>query len=151
MNPADIALVVTTVLIGVLAGNEVGTLTVVHPALESAGYPAGRPGAQAVVARYGRIMPAVMPITTAITFLTAMLLEDTPSVLLLIAGAALALMIVVTLIGLAPLNKAQIAATDATPAEEWRGWRVRWLRLHSIRVVLDLTALTLAAVAALLR
>ncbi|HEX2141179.1 MAG TPA: anthrone oxygenase family protein [Candidatus Limnocylindria bacterium] len=151
MNLADIAVVVATVLVGLLAGNELGTLSVVHPALEKAGYPAGRPGAQAIVARYGKVMPAAMPLTIAVTFLTAALLDGTQTVLMLIAGALLVVMLLVTLVGLAPLNSRQIAATESTPAEEWRGWRKRWLKLHTVRVVCDITALVLVATAALLR
>jgi hypothetical protein len=151
VNLADVALVVTTVLVGLLAGNELGTFAVVHPALERAGYPEGRPGAQAIVARYGKVMPAAMPVTIAVTFATAILLDDNLSVLLTVAGALLVVMLVVTLAGLAPLNARQLAATADTPAEEWRAWRQRWLRLHSVRVLCDITALTLVAIAALQR
>ncbi|MEX0657552.1 MAG: anthrone oxygenase family protein [Egibacteraceae bacterium] len=147
----EIALVATIVLVGVVAGNEIGTLVVIHPALDRVPYASGRPAAQAVVARFGRVMPVLMPITIAVTFVTALVLDGTPSVLLLLAGAALVAMLIVTFAGLMPLNTSQLGADETTPADEWYGWRARWLRLHAVRVVCDLAALVLVAVAAVVR
>lgn len=151
MTPADIGLVATLVLVGLLAGNELGTLTVIHPALDSVRYGSGRPAAQAIIARFGRVMPALMPVTIVVTFVTALALDGRASMLLLVAGAALVLMLVVTFAGLMPLNTLQLEAGEETPADEWRGWRQRWLRLHGARVACDLLALVLVAVAAVAR
>jgi hypothetical protein len=145
------ALVATVVLVGLLAGNELGTLAVVHPALDRVPYAAGRPAAQAVVDRFGRVMPVFMPVTLAVTLITALLVDGLAAVLLFVAGAALVVMLAVTFAGLMPLNRRQLGATEATPVEDWRAWRQRWLPLHGVRVVCDVAALVLAAVAAVVR
>jgi hypothetical protein len=151
MTLVELGLVATVVLVGVLAGNEVGTLTVIHPALDRLPYDAGRPAAQAVVAGFGRVMPVLMPVTVAVTLLTAVGSDGASAVLLFVAVGALVAMLVVTFVALMPLNARQLAAGEGTPEHEWRSWRQRWLRHHAVRVTLDLSALVLVAVAVVVR
>jgi hypothetical protein len=145
MSPAEVALLAATVLVGLLAGNELGTLAVIHPALDRLGHPAGVQPAQAVIAAYGRVMPVVMPVTIAVTAGAAALLDSGPRRAALVAVGLLVAMLVVTFAGLMPLNRAQLEARASTPAQRWAGWRSRWRRLHAVRVVLDVAALVAVA------
>jgi hypothetical protein len=148
MTPADIGLIATIVLVGALAGNELGTLTVIHPALDRLPYASSRPGTEAVSAGFGRVLPVVMTVTVIATFATALALDGRASVLLLIAGTALVAMLVVTFVGLMPLYARELKAGKDTPEEEWRAGRERWMRFHSVRVSLDGGAFVLVTVAA---
>ena len=147
MTAADLLAVAAVVLLGVLAGNEAGTLLVIHPSLDRLPPAAARPAAQAVVAGYGRVMPVLMPVSLAVTVVAGIVLGGTAGILMLIAGGALAVMIAITFARLMPLNTLQLDADPATPDEVWEGWRARWRRWHTVRVACDLLALLLVAVA----
>ncbi|MGI8406542.1 MAG: DUF1772 domain-containing protein [Thermomicrobiales bacterium] len=149
MTVADAGLMMTIVLIGLLTGNELGTL-IIHSTLDGLSFDESRPAAQAIVTRMGRLMPIAMPLTLLVTFASAIACTGNASALLTIAGVALVVMLVITFVGLMPLNSRELGATAGTAEADWRGWRKRWLHLHSFRVVCDLTALVLVAIAAVL-
>ncbi len=131
-------------LTSLLVGNEVGTWSVVHPALDTLPFEANVPAERAIVRRYGQLMPILMPLTIASGILVLALGRASGSFLLALAGVAcLALMLAVTLAGNVPINKRLLAATMDTPPATWWALRRRWDRLHCLRVLLDAAALAL--------
>lgn len=147
MSIVEFGVVASIVLVGLLAGDELGTL-IIHATLDGLLYAEGRPAAQAIVKRLGVVMPVAMPLTVVVTLLTGFGLNGSASLLLIIAGAVLVVMVVITFVKLIPLNVRKLRASAETPESDWRAWRKRWLHWHSIRVGCDLAALVMAAFAA---
>lgn len=126
---------------GLLAGNELGTLIGLHPALRRLPLAAEIEAEQALNARLGKIMPFYMTGTVLAAGATALDRrgERTGPLAATAAGASL-LMLGITLVGNVPLNERTLAYPSDGGAEEWAAIRRRWERLHVVRVLLDLTA-----------
>jgi len=137
-------------LVGLLAGNELCAL-IIHVTLDRLPTTQSLAGSQAITRQLGQLMPIFMPITIIVTFATGIGLHNVRSALLIAAGCALVGMLIITLVGLRPLNDHELAATVETPESDWRSWRRKWVRLHSVRVGCDVAALVLVAVAAVIR
>ena len=137
-------------LAGLLAGNELGTLAAVHPALRKLDLRSQVAAEKAVTARYGVFMPPLM-IVTLVAGIAATLDAESDAFALDLAGsAAVGAMIAITLAGNVPINSATLAfPDDGGPEEEWERLRGRWERLHVARVGLDLAAFACFALAAL--
>lgn len=136
---------------GLLAGNEVSTLIGFHPALRALPLPAQIQAEQALNARLVRIMPFYVTGTVIAACAAAVDRRGSGSDVELTATAAVAtsLMLAITLLGNVPLNRATLAyPSDGDPAG-WAAIRRRWERLHTARVLLDLTAFAALATAAL--
>lgn len=143
----DIMLIIATCLTGVVAGAEAATL-IIHKTVDQLDFTPGRVAAQAINKKVGSLMPIVMPATVIAALVCAFLVLGTASsILLFVAAVALVMMLVITFVGLAPLNAREEAATGETPIAEWHALRARWMRLHSLRVVCDALALILVACA----
>jgi len=154
MTIAELGIFGAVLLVGLLAGNELCAL-IVHVTLDRLPTAQSLAGSQAVTRQMGQLMPIFMPITIIVTFATGIAtfvtgigLNNVRSALLIAAGCALVGMLVITLVGLRPLNDHELAATAETPETDWRSWRRKWIRLHSVRVGCDIAALVLVAVAA---
>jgi hypothetical protein len=147
MTVVELGVFATILLVGLLAGNELCSL-IIHVTLDRLPISQSRPGSQAITRQLGALMPAFMPVTILVTFATGIGLSSGRSVLIILAGCALVGMLVITLVGLKPLNGRELAATDSTPDADWRTWRRKWLRLHGLRVGCDVAALILVALAA---
>lgn len=139
---------VNLLLASLLTGNEVGTRVAIHPALETLP-PAGRVEAeQAVTRRLGRLMPALMTSTILSCLPVLALSRDRRSVAtrLTLGGlACYAGMLLVTLLGNVPLNRRILEASPQSPPLDWAELRARWDRLHTVRVLLDITGWSLLA------
>jgi hypothetical protein len=147
MTIVELGIFGTILLVGLLAGNELGAL-IVHVTLDRLPISQSLPGTQAITRQLGQLMPIFMPVTIIVTFATGIGLANARSLLLILAGCALVGMLVITFVGLKPLNGRELAATDSTPENDWRKWRRKWLQLHSLRVGCDVAALILVAFAA---
>jgi uncharacterized membrane protein len=133
--------VVSVVLTGLFAGNELATLTALHPALRALPLPAQIAAERALTYRLRQIMPVVMTTTLVVTAAAAAALAGDPGFgLAVVATVALAAMLAITLLGNMPLNLRTEAFPTNGDAAEWRSLRSRWERLHVVRVVLDLLA-----------
>jgi uncharacterized membrane protein len=137
----DALVVVGVVVTGLLAGNELGTLAALHPALRALPLPTQVAAERALTHRLRRIMPVAMTATLVAAAAAAVSLAGDPGFPLgVVAAAALAAMLAVTLVGNMPLNLRTEAFPDQGDAAEWRAIRGRWERLHLVRVALDLVA-----------
>ena len=134
---------------GVLTGNELGTFSVVHPAIQRLPFAEEVRAEQEITRRYGYVMPAVMTLAVASGVAAA---RDGEERALTVAGTACyATMLAITLIGNVPINTRTLRFGPGGDPSEWRALRRRWDRLHGVRVVLDLAGLTCAAIGALRR
>ncbi len=149
MTIAAIGIFGAILLVGLLAGNELCAL-IIHVTLDRLPTAQSLPGSQAITRQLGQLMPVFMPITIIVTFATGIGLNNVRSALLITAGCALVGMLIITLVGLRPLNDHELAATAETPETDWRAWRRKWVRLHSVRVGCDVAALVLVAAAAVI-
>ncbi len=128
-------------LTGLFAGNELATLTALHPALRALPLPTQIAAERALTHRLRQIMLVVMTTTLVVTAAaTAALAGDPGFGLAVVATAALAAMLAITLLGSMPLNLRTEAFPTEGDAAEWRTLRSRWERLHVVRVLLDLLA-----------
>ena len=123
-------------LAGMLAGNELGTWVAVHPALGELG-PAERLRAeQALTRRFGAVMPAWMGSALASGFAAALLARGSAgSRRTLLGTLCFAAMLASTRLGNVPINKRTLELTE-NDIEEFGRLRVRWGRLHTLRVTL---------------
>lgn len=131
---------------GLLAGNELGTLIGLHPALRTLPLATQIQAEQALTTRLGRLMPFSMGATVLATTTAAVDQRGEPGFpLAATAAAASALMLGVTLVGNVPLNAQTLAYLTDGDAAGWARIRRRWERLHVVRVLLDLVALAASA------
>jgi hypothetical protein len=133
-----------------MAGNEFAVAAFVHPQLYRLDDKAHAQAASFLARTLGRWMP----IWYALAFLLILGAywehhPSEPSRLILAAGALWLLIIVWTLLVLVPINNRISRLNPQSPYEGWRGDRVRWDRLHRIRVVL-LTVAVLTFITGLL-
>lgn len=150
MSGLEVAQALNLLLAAVLVGNEVGTWAVVHPALNTLPFEAALRPEQAIVRRYGRFMPVLVPLTLASGVLVLSLGLSGISYRLTLAGVlCLAAMLAVTLVGNMPINRRLLSASLDTPPSAWWSLRRSWDRLHSVRVVFDIAALALLIAAVL--
>ncbi|HEX6257527.1 MAG TPA: DUF1772 domain-containing protein [Euzebyales bacterium] len=145
-------LTLATVLAGLLAGNELSTLTVSHPALDRLPLPTQIAAERVLTRRLGRIMPFVMTTTIAVTVVAAVLLIGEPGFgAAVLAAVALIAMLATTLIGNVPRNRRTEQFPHDGTLEEWRAIRRPWHRLHTARVALDIFAFVALVLAVLVR
>ncbi len=135
---------VNLLLAGMLAGNELGTLAAVHPALEELSPPERLRAEQALTRRFGAIMPGWMGSALASSFAAALLSRGSAGFRRTLLGAVcFAAMLASTRLGNVPINARTLELTE-DDIEEFERIRERWGRLHTLRV-----ALTTAGFAAL--
>ena len=142
---------VNLVLAGLLAGNELGTKVAVHPSLERLSTPERIRAAQEVTRRYAAIMPFWMSSVIVSCLPVLALSRGTSAFRPTLAGTAcFAGTLVSTLIGNVPINNRVLEMSPETDVEEeFVELRRGWDRLHSLRVVLNVTGLALLCVGTL--
>ena len=86
---------------------------------------------------FGRVMPILLPLTSVLIVLTAVVAPDgAPRVLWVIASAAAAVLIAFTLAVNVPINKRTLTWDAEHPPQGWRADRRRWHTYQEIRAVL---------------
>jgi hypothetical protein len=135
---------------GLLAGNEVGTLIGIHPALRALPLRAEIEAEQALNGRLTRFMPFYLSGTVLAAVAAAADRRGGPGFRRAAAAAgASALMLGITLVGNVPLNSRTLSYPGAGDAAGWSAIRRPWERLHVARVLLDLAAFAALVSAAL--
>lgn len=152
-----IARAVNLITVGLLSGNEFGSLLNVHPAVDDLDLPTRIRAEQAITERYGKVMPFFMSAAIAsflpVLWMTRRARPARPAPSLLNAGsmACFVAMLATTLIGNVPINKALLALDPATTTESaFDDLRMRWRRLHLARNAFDILGLALTVAAAAL-
>jgi Domain of unknown function (DUF1772) len=137
-------------LAGVLLGNELSTLLVVHPAARTLSLPRQVEIEKSLTRRYGLIMPVVMIATIVSGVAVAVGAEADGRVLAIAGTACLAVMLGVTFAGNMPVNVYTLRADPEGVEEgEWRSRRRTWHRWHLLRVLLDAAAMACFVLAVL--
>lgn len=137
-------------LTGLLAGNELGTLIGSHPAIRALPLAGQIEAEQTLTGRLAKIMPFYTSGTLLATIAAAANRAGRPGFGLSVAAAtATTGMLLITAVGNIPLNTATMAYPTTGDPLGWAGIRRRWERLHTTRVLLDLTAFGCLAAAAL--
>ncbi len=147
-----LARLLNLVLAGVLTGNEVGTKAVVHPALDTLPRGARYEAERAVVGRYGRVMPVLMPLTilSAVPLLVAIRDRRSPAFRATLTGVvAYGAMVAVTVGGELPINRRILDPAAPAAPDDFEERRRRWDRNHTARVACDLIGFACFCVGAL--
>jgi hypothetical protein len=140
-------------LVGMLTGNEFGTLAGVYPALDRISPMARLEALKGVYRRMGGFMPPYM-LSTLGSFLPVLVLQRRPGTAAFrftLAGlACFVAMVMITRRGNLPIN-ARIEELPAEEAslEEFGELRERWTRLHAARNVLNVAGLVFTSLGAL--
>ncbi len=142
---------INLILAALLVGNEFGTWVAVHPALGTMPTPAHVRAEQALVHRYGKIMPVWMTSVIVSCLPVATLARNRGSSRLTLAGMVCFIaMLISTLLGNVPINNRVLElAPDETSPESWRELREQWDRLHTLRILLNVVGLSLLQLGAL--
>ena len=139
---------VALVLAGLLAGSELTSRIIVHPALWQLPHDAQVKAEKATYRRFASIDPFLMTATVAVCFAAAAAEHGTAATLTFAAAGCFTLMLAMTLALNMPINLAVFRWDEehGNP-EQWRQLRRRWDLIHTGRVILDSTGFALVAVA----
>jgi uncharacterized membrane protein len=138
---AEAILVLSVLLSGLLAGNELATLIAFHPALHRIPLHEQVAAEQALTRRLGLIMPIYMTAALVAAIAAAVaLVGEAEFGFALAAAVALGVMLAITLVWNVPLNRQTIEFPPEGGEHAWSDIRRPWERLHAVRVVLDLAA-----------
>lgn len=148
-----VARLVNLVLVGMLTGNEFGTLAGVYPALDRISPMARLEALQGVYRRMGGFMPPYM-LSTLGSFLPVLLLQRRPgsaAFRFTLAGLmCFVAMIMITRRGNLPINaRIEELPTDEGSLDEFGELRERWTWLHAARNVLNVLGLVFTTLGAL--
>jgi Domain of unknown function (DUF1772) len=92
---------------------------------------------QGMLRTFGRVMPILLPLTSVLIVLTALVAPaDARRVLWVVAVVAAAVLIAFTLTVNVPINKRTLTWDAEHPPEGWRADRRRWHAYQGVRAVL---------------
>jgi hypothetical protein len=92
---------------------------------------------QGMLRTFGRVMPILLPLTSALIVLTAVVAPaGAPRLLWVVAAVAAAVLIAFTLTINVPINKRTLTWDAEHPPEGWRADRRRWHTYQGVRAVL---------------
>jgi hypothetical protein len=92
---------------------------------------------QGMLRTFGRVMPILLPLTSVLIVVTAVLAPSgIPRVLWVVAAVAAAVLIAFTLIVNVPINKRTLQWDAEHPPEDWLDARRRWHTYQGVRAAL---------------
>ena len=125
------------VLTGWLAGAESASWALVQPVVARLDDTPQIRMQQGMLRTFGRVMPILLPLTSVLIMLTAVLAPSGVARLLwVIAAVAAVVMIAFTLTINVPINKRTLTWDAEHPPQGWREDRERWHRYQGIRALL---------------
>jgi uncharacterized membrane protein len=150
----ETAELINLLLVGVLAGNDLGHWSVVHPALGKISAGASYAAERAIFRRYRHIMPVLVPLALVSGIVTAVIGKTSSTSFWLAVGGCVALFgWQLVVLSLYPLNERILGRpVDAAPPPDDEWWAIRrvWYRRHTIRVWLGFVAFAVFILSALL-
>lgn len=128
---------VNLLLTGLLAGNELGTWSAVHPALEKLSTPERIRAEQELTKRFAKIMPFWM-ISAVLSCLPVLALGRNSAGFRysLLGTICFVVMLLTTRFGNVPINDRTLEISPETDSVEFVELRERWDRLHTLRTLL---------------
>lgn len=136
------------VLAGLLAGSELTSRLIVHPALWRLPHGAQVKAEKLIYRRFASVDPFLMTATVIVCFAAAAAEHGTVATLTFAAAGCFTAMLAMTLILNMPINLAIFRWDEEQgDPERWRQLRRRWDLIHTGRILLDSTGFALIAVA----
>ena len=140
--------IVTTVVVGVMVGVEFSVAFVMNPILNALPEESRQLGQ----AHGGRMLGAVMPVwyigSLALVAVWAVAGRHHPGAgLVVIAGALLALSVLMSILLLVPINNRNKTWTPENRPADWKQQLRRWERFHYVRVAVIIAAVALLVAA----
>ncbi len=144
----DVLRYTSLVLAGLLAGSELTSRLIVHPALWRLPHDAQVKAEKLMYRRFASIDPFLMTATVVACFAAAANENGGAATLTFAAAGCFAVMLTMTLVLNMPINVAVFRWDEERgDPERWRRLRRRWDRIHTARVLLDSTGFALVAAA----
>ena len=147
----DPLLFASTVLAGSLAGMELASWAVVHPAIWRLEHLEQVHAEKALYRRFGQIQAPQMAATIAVSAATAATTSGPARTLAGAAAGCFGAMLVLTFAGNMPINVAVLRWEEPGDPTRWASLRRRWDRIHTARIALDTTGFALLVAACLNR
>jgi hypothetical protein len=138
--------IATAAITGMMVGNELAVAAFIHPQLHRLASKAHAQTAAPIATVLGRVMPLWYGLALALILGAAYEhrpISNGPGLLIVSAAALWAATIIFTITTLVPINNRIARMNTEHPYDSWLQDRVRWDRLHQIRVALLTTALLL--------
>ncbi len=139
----------STLLAGSLAGMELASWAVVHPAVARLSHLEQVHAEKALYRRFAQIQAPQMALTIIITGVTAAASEGVARTLSGVATGCFAGMLALTFAGNMPINLAILRWEEPGDPARWRQLRDRWDRIHTLRILLDTSGFALLVAACL--
>ena len=138
-----------TLLAGSLAGMELASWAVVHPAIWRLDHLEQVHAEKALYRRFGQVQAPQMVATIAASVAAAAAASGAAKTLAGAATGCLVGMLALTFAGNMPINLAVLRWEEPGDPARWTALRRRWDRIHTARVLLDTTAFALLVAACL--
>jgi Domain of unknown function (DUF1772) len=124
-------------LAGWLAGAESASWALVQPVIARLDPAPQIRMQQGLLGTFGRVMPILLPLTSVLIVVTAIVAPaGIARVLWIVAAGAAAVLVAFTLIVNVPINKRTMRWDPEHPPENWRAERSRWHAYQGVRVAL---------------
>lgn len=152
MTALKFAHLINLVLVSVFVGTEFAVSFFVHPVLRRLPQSVHLASVQVLGRILGKVMPIWIPLIVVSALPVLYFIGDANSnaFWLTVAGTlCIFLMLAVSLLGNVPINKQVIEWNPQSPPDNWLELRNRWDSLHRVRVALDIAALILLLLGAL--
>jgi Domain of unknown function (DUF1772) len=138
-----------TVLAGSLAGMELSSWAVVHPAMWRLEHIEQVHAEKALYRRFGQVQAPQMAATIALSAAAGAAADGPTRTLAGVATGCFAAMLGLTLAGNMPINVAVLRWREPGDPARWKQLRRRWDRIHTVRILLDTTGFGLLVAACL--
>lgn len=138
-----------TLLAGSLAGMELGSWAVVHPAMWRLQHLEQVHAEKALYRRFGLVQAPQMTATIALSAAATAATAGSARTLAGVSTGCFAGMLALTFAGNMPLNVAVLRWQEPGDPDRWRRLRRRWDRIHTARIALDTTGFALLVAACL--
>ncbi|MBA2531792.1 MAG: DUF1772 domain-containing protein [Nocardioidaceae bacterium] len=127
----------STLLAGSLAGMELASWAVVHPAVARLSHIEQVHAEKALYRRFAQIQAPQMAFTITLAGVTAAASEGSARTFAAVATGCFAGMLVLTFAGNMPINVAILRWEEPGDPARWQQLRRRWDRIHTLRILLD--------------
>ncbi len=140
-----------TVLAGSLAGMELASWAIVHPAIRRLEHLEQVHAEKALYRRFGQVQAPQMAATIATGAAAAAAASGPARTLAGAATGCLCAMLALTFAGNMPINLAVLRWEEPGDPARWTALRRRWDRIHTVRILLDTSGFGLLVAACLAR
>ena len=147
----DTLLFSSTVLAGSLAGMELASWAIVHPAIRRLEHLEQVHAEKALHRRFGAVQAPQMTAAIAASAAAAAAGAGPAKPLAGVATGCFGAMLALTFAGNMPINVAVLRWKEPGDPARWAALRRRWDRIHTVRIVLDTTGFGLLVAACLAR